>query len=122
MRNRMQTTLWGVKVMMMVLDLSEKQTAGPLIYHNTSLQLHLHNQSHPLLIDVWIIELSPGFSCFSSPPAPDFRNCIVFYFKSIYNKRHPDVHVCQYSARRLSGRQSDANSCTRHDRLLACPG
>lgn len=48
------------------VDLSEKRTAGPSIYHNTSLRLHLQNQSHPLPIDVRIIELSLGFSCFSS--------------------------------------------------------
>lgn len=53
--------------------------------------------------------------------APDFSYCIVFYFNTIYNKGHPDVYLCQYSARRLSGRQRDANSCTRHDRPLACP-
>lgn len=31
-----------------------------------SARLHLHNQSRPPLIDVWVIELSPWFPCFSS--------------------------------------------------------
>ncbi len=60
----MQAPLRGVAVMIMAVDLSEKRTAGPSIYHNTSLQLRLQNQSHPLLIDVRIIELSLRFSCF----------------------------------------------------------
>lgn len=53
---------------------------------------------------------------------PDFRNCIVFYFNTIYNKGHPDVYLCQYSARLLSERKRDVNSCSRHDRPQACPG
>lgn len=52
--------------------------------------------------------------------SPDFSYCIVFYFNTIYNKGHPDVYLCQYPARLLSGRQRDANSCTGHDRPLAC--
>jgi len=64
--NKMQAALQGVDPMMIVVDLSKRRAAGPSIYHNTSLQLHLQNQSHPLLIDVWIIELSLGFSCFST--------------------------------------------------------
>lgn len=58
--------------------LSEKRTTGPSIYYNTSLQLHLQNQSHPLLIDVRIIELSLGLSCFSSSLLQTL--VIVFYF------------------------------------------
>lgn len=45
---------------------SEERTAVPLIYHDTSGRLHLQKQSHPPLIDVGIIELSPRFPCFSS--------------------------------------------------------
>lgn len=52
-------------------------------------------------------------------PPLDFSYCIVFYFNTVYNKGHPDVYLCQYPARLLSGRQRDANSC---DRPLACPG
>lgn len=45
---------------------SEERTAVPLIYRDTSGRLHLQKQSHPPLIDVGIIELSPPFPCFSS--------------------------------------------------------
>lgn len=45
---------------------SEERTAVPLIYRDTSGRLHLQKQSHPPLIDVGIIELSPRFPCFSS--------------------------------------------------------
>ncbi|KAI4821642.1 hypothetical protein KUCAC02_007237, partial [Chaenocephalus aceratus] len=48
---RRQAALWGVEVRMTAVDSSEKQTAGLSIYSTTSLQLHLQNQSHPLLID-----------------------------------------------------------------------
>lgn len=69
--------------------------------------------------DNWAVT---GVFMFLLQLVPDFRNCIVFYFNTIYNKGHPDVYLCQYSARLVSGRQGDANSCTSHDRLLACPG
>ena len=57
---------------------SEERTAESLIYPNTSAWLHLQNQSHPLLIDVWIIELSPWFPCSSS--SLDQTLVIVFCF------------------------------------------
>lgn len=80
-------------MMMMAVDLSEKRTAGPSIYHNTSLQLHLQNQSHPLLIDVRIIELSLGFSCF--PSSLRLIVVIVLYF-TLTPFTTKDILMCIY--------------------------
>lgn len=104
---------------------SEKWTAGPSIYHSTSLQLHLHNQSHPLLIDVRIIELSLGFSCFSS--SLPLTVVIVLYFP-LTPFTTKDILMCIYVniLPDCCHRDRDANSCTRHDRTVAwtvaCPG
>lgn len=78
---------------MMVVDLSKKRTAGPSIYHNTSLQLHLQNQSHPPLIDVRIIELSLRFSCFSSSLLQ--TSGIVLYF-TLTPFTTKDILMCIY--------------------------
>lgn len=117
----MQAALWGVEVMMTAVDLSEKQTAGPSIYHTTSVQLHLQNQSHPLLIDVRIIELSLGFSCFSSSLLQTL--VIVLYF-TLTPFTTKDILMCIYVNILPDCCQGDrdANSCTGHDRPLACPG
>ncbi|KAI9539674.1 hypothetical protein NQZ68_005757 [Dissostichus eleginoides] len=75
--------MWGVEVRMTAVDSSEKQTAGPSIYSTTSLQLHLQNQSHPMLIDVRIIELSLGFS-WAQPPA-------ALQGQPVRQLLHPDI-------------------------------
>lgn len=111
----MQTTLWGVNVMMMVLDLSEKETAGPLIYHNTSLQLHLHNQSHPLLIDVWIIELSPGFPCFSSSLLLTLGIVLYFTLSPFTTK---DILTCMYVNILPDACQGDREMLTRASSMI----
>lgn len=47
-------------------------------------------------VDNWAVT---GVFMFLPELAPDCSNCIVFYFNAIYNKGHPDVYLCQYSAR-----------------------
>lgn len=89
----MHEALWGVEVMMIVVDLAVRRTAGPSIDHNTSLRFHLQNQSPPLLIDVWIIELSLGFSCFSSSSLQTLG--IVLYF-TLMPFTTKDILVCIY--------------------------
>lgn len=78
---------------MTVTDLSEQSTAGPSIYLNTRLQLHLQSQSHPPLIDVRIIELSLGFSCFSSSSFQTLGIVLYFTLTPFTTK---DILMCIY--------------------------
>lgn len=93
LRNRKQAALRGVEVMMTAVDLFETRTAGPSIYHNTSLQVHLQNQSHPLLTDVRIIELSLGFSCFSSSL---FQSLVIVLYFTLTPFITKNILMCIY--------------------------
>lgn len=88
----------------------EKHTAGPSIDHNTSLQLHLQNQSHPLLIDVWIIELSLGFSCFSTSVFQTLVNVLYFTLIPFTTK---DILMCIYV--------NILPECSQEDRVMITP-
>lgn len=89
----MHLTLWGGGYDEIAMGLLGRRTTGPSIYHNTSLQLHLQNQSRPLLIDVWIIELSPGFSCFPSGLLQTLGIVLYFTLTPFTTK---DILVCIY--------------------------
>lgn len=67
-----------VKTVAVAADQSEKRTTGASIERQTSLRLHLHNQSQPLLTDVRLIELSAGFSCFLSSLFHALGNVLYF--------------------------------------------
>lgn len=67
-----------VKTVAVAADQSEKRTTGASIERKTSLRLHLHNQSQPLLTDVRLIELSAGFSCFLSSLFHALGNVLYF--------------------------------------------
>ena len=72
---------------------SVRRTAGPSIHRNTSLLFHLQNQSPPPLIDVWIIELSLGFSCFSCSLLQTLGIVLYFTLTPFTTK---DILVCIY--------------------------
>lgn len=93
-------------------DLSPEWTAGPSIHRTTSLRLHLQKQSHPLLIDVWIIELSPGFSCFSRS---SLRTAVIVLYFTLTPFTTKDILMCicvNILPGLLSGRRRDADSRT----------
>lgn len=107
-------------------DQSEKRTTGASIERKTSLRLHLHNQSQPLLTDVRLIELSAGFSCFLSSLFHALGNVLYFTLTPFTAK---DILMYIYvniffffSPRLLSGRRGESESAPADDRPPTCPG